>query len=111
MKKRFTRTQTVIEEQGRRKMMEFLRAHEYKSINDQKKVFMSRLFSPLHLAVCTNNLEMVEILLRNNADHNLLDKFGRTPLQLGQYVDKNGSHYDVMEELMAFDARFREKYI
>ncbi len=37
-------------------------------------------FSPMHLAVRKNNLNLVALLVDNNADINIQDKLGRTPI-------------------------------
>ena len=40
--------------------------------------------TPLHLAACTNHIQVVTLLLRAGTDVETLDNNGRTPMQLAQ---------------------------
>lgn len=55
----------------------------------------------LHLAACTNHIEVVTLLLRGGTDVTTLDNSGRTPMQLAQsklkLLQKNSSKS--MEEM------------
>jgi len=54
---------------------------------------------PLHLAVKQNNPEMVGHLLHFGADTTCKDRWGRTPLELGQSLNRRGSHEGVIAKL------------
>lgn len=50
--------------------------------NNPESVYLRGDFdeTPLHLAVCNDNLKIVEILIKSNSNLNARDKFNSTPL-------------------------------
>jgi ankyrin repeat protein len=52
-------------------------------------------WTPLHLSVILNNLNLVKLLIEKGAKHNILDKNSKTPLELA--VDNN--YKDIIEYL------------
>lgn len=49
------------------------------------------LQTPLHLAVITRQVKVVEVLLRAGADPSLVDKDGRSPLHLAALAGDNAT--------------------
>lgn len=56
---------------------------------------------PLHFAVRENKADLVRILLENEADPNVKNSSGKTPLQKAMQKNINKSHDKVISQLKA----------
>eukprot|EP00929_Paragymnodinium_shiwhaense_P047522 TRINITY_DN240_c0_g2_i2.p1 TRINITY_DN240_c0_g2~~TRINITY_DN240_c0_g2_i2.p1 ORF type:complete len:240 (-),score=94.42 TRINITY_DN240_c0_g2_i2:349-1068(-) len=88
----------VREAEAKKKMQEFLKKHSFKGPDVKRSKLLGFKF-PLHSAVKHNDVEVVRILLANGANTSSKDSSGKTPYQLAQKIDKNGSHVRLMEAL------------
>eukprot|EP00929_Paragymnodinium_shiwhaense_P047521 TRINITY_DN240_c0_g2_i1.p1 TRINITY_DN240_c0_g2~~TRINITY_DN240_c0_g2_i1.p1 ORF type:complete len:270 (-),score=95.88 TRINITY_DN240_c0_g2_i1:773-1492(-) len=88
----------VRDTEEKKKMEEFLKKHSFKGPDMKRSKLLGFKF-PLHSAVKHNDAEIVRILLANGANTSSKDSSGKTPYQLAQKMDKQGSHAMVMESL------------
>mmetsp|Transcript_61250 Transcript_61250/g.145808 ORF Transcript_61250/g.145808 Transcript_61250/m.145808 type:complete len:249 (-) Transcript_61250:62-808(-) len=85
-----------------KKLQAWLTKNRFKHVNHKKTKWFRRYYYPLHVAVRSNDAEVVELLLANSADMNLLDSSKKTPLQLAQKLHaKKGEYAKVLEALGA----------
>jgi hypothetical protein len=79
---------------------EFLKANDFDDIHSysvkSRFILRDRISHPLHCAVEHNNATMVELLLWAGADPEARDHKGRTPRELAESLNKNGSHRAVL---------------
>lgn len=75
----------------------FLDRAGFRSVNSKRNWLWASY--PLHVAVRENDPELVRLLIKAGADPKLADALGRTPHQLAESKDKEGSHAAVLAAL------------
>lgn len=78
----------------------FLKANKFKGVSIAKKGMLSTTY-PLHCAVEKGDVQMVDDLIQEGADRSQKNSKGRTPTQLAQKKDKQGSHAAILRKLEA----------
>lgn len=76
----------------------FLKEHKFKDVAAPKKSLTSKTY-PVHLAARLGNQQMVQMLLLEGADPLQKDSSGKTPLQVAQKRNRDGSHVGVLRTL------------
>jgi len=92
----------VEENRVRRELDSMLLAAGFAGVNDakvEKGLFTTGHSYPLHAAVKSKSGEAVTMLLRANADVNLVDSRRRTPLALAEQLNRKDSHSGVIAAL------------
>jgi len=92
----------LAQEKRRRKeaVDAFLKANKFKGVGIPKKSMLSTTYA-LHCAVEKVDVHMVEDLIKEGADAQQKNSNGRTPAQLAQKKNKNGSHTVILQILEA----------
>jgi len=96
----------VEENRLRRELNSMLDAAGFAGVNDakvEKGLFTTGHTYPLHAAVKAKSSEAITILLRANADANLVDSRRRTPLALAEQLNRKDSHRGVIAALQDAD--------
>lgn len=100
---RLAEEQRLEELKGRLRVAEFLKEHQFKDVASRSpknnKGGKSNTY-PLHVAAEKGDHEVVDLLLKYNADPAQKDSSGKTALDIAKKKDKKGSHIAV---IMAFD--------
>lgn len=91
--------QKALRERARKeKVFAFLRKHGFKGVNERKGWFFNYTY-PLHVAVELNNVDVVRALIKCKARKKLRDSSGRTPKQTALYLNRFGSHDEMLSVL------------
>lgn len=85
--------------QAEAKVDSFLKANGFKSVTSKKSSMMSGSSFPLHAAVSKNNPYIIVLLAMCKADPQKTNSSNKTPLQLAEASDRNGSHAKVLATL------------
>mmetsp|Transcript_77876 Transcript_77876/g.252052 ORF Transcript_77876/g.252052 Transcript_77876/m.252052 type:complete len:221 (+) Transcript_77876:89-751(+) len=78
----------------------FLKEHGCKDVNSPKQSLFKTTY-PLHLATESANAKMVEMLIREGADLEVKNSWGRTALQVAKDSNSKDSHTGVLRVLAA----------
>jgi len=85
-------------EEVQARLRAFLKKFNFRGVNARRRRLLSACY-PLHVAVERNNAEFAELLIAAGADLAAKNSSGRTPLQLAERTDTNGSHGAVVSVL------------
>jgi len=86
-------------EAAQKTMDQFLKAHGFKNMLIPRKAICGATVYPLHLAVEDGKVEAVRALLRCGADKEQKNSSKKTPLELAEKFNKNGSHDAIVDLL------------
>jgi hypothetical protein len=87
-------------ERQAKKLQAWLAKNNFFSVNSKKSSFWSFTY-PLHVAAANNDIEILQLLILQEADPAALDSKGRTPLQVAAKKCKKGSHRKAVAKLTA----------
>lgn len=99
------RRQTEQSEKRRRqeeavRLNSFLKLHGFTHVNEKlRSLTLYKYQYPLHVAVTSCNVDIVKLLLREEADTKCKNSSGLTPWMLALKCNKKGSHLEVLELL------------
>jgi len=88
--------QTAAEAKARLEL--WLRQEKFTGVNDKRKSMMKAKY-PLHSAVKRQDLDLVQLLMRFNADPSLEDSNNLTPKMLAEKSNKDGSYAAIIQAL------------
>lgn len=87
------------EEDARVRLEQWLRRERFEGVNERRKTLMKAKF-PLHSAVKRRDLDVVQLLLRFQADPMSRNSSGLTAQQLAQKNNKDGSQDAILQALV-----------
>jgi hypothetical protein len=91
--------QKALRERARREKVDaFLKKHRFKTVNERKGWLFSYTY-PLHVAVELNDVDMARTLVKSKARKKQRDSLGHTAKQTALYLNKFGSHDEMLRVL------------
>jgi len=91
--------QKALRERARREKVDaFLKKHRFKTVNERKGWLFSYTY-PLHVAVELNDVDMARTLVKSKARKKQRDSMGRTAKQTALYLNRFGSHDEMLRLL------------
>jgi len=92
------RQQEAEDKENRGRLDAWLQQEKFVDVNHKRKSLIKSKY-PLHAAVKKQDADMVQLLLRYNADPTLKDSNSQTPKQLAEKSNKDGSLQRILQAL------------
>jgi len=97
-KREIEEQQEAEDKENRGRLEAWLQQEKFVDVNHKRK-FLIKSKYPLHAAVKKQDADMVQLLLRYNADPTLKDSNSQTPKQLAEKSNKDGSLQRILQAL------------
>jgi len=97
-KREIEEQQEAEDKENRGRLEAWLQQEKFVDVNHKRKSLIKSKY-PLHAAVKKQDADMVQLLLRYNADPTLKDSNSQTPKQLAEKSNKDGSLQRILQAL------------